>query len=224
MDMKGFHANRDCIFGKNHRFQQIDKEMFRDKQCFSSQVSSCRQTSTECRSHSRMQGGAPGTHVLLSCHTGPAIQHSYLSIHFAFVLKHKPEENRFAHILCTRTHQKSHRSKWFRSPPWSRTLTAFGRCSLQALTIHDWLIICMLRSYFLLPENQRSQKDQGSSRTSTQFRYLFCNSPNRQSVSLCMDTSSDWSISAVQTTRFMVEPVHTGCSVHWSQLFLCQQR
>lgn len=107
--------------------------------------------------------------------------------------------------------------------PWSRTLTAFGRCSLQALTIHDWLIIYMLRSYFLLLENQRSlEKIEGL------LGPLLPSSGVSSATALTgSQSASAWTLpmtgalSALQTTRFVVEPVYTGCSMHWSQLFLC---
>ena len=71
---------------------------------------------------------------------------------------------------------------------------------------------------FLLLENQRSlEKIEGllgpllpSSGVSS-ARALT----SRQSVS-AWTLPMTGVLSALQTTRFMVEPVHTGCSMHWS--------
>lgn len=57
------------------------------------------------------------TWILLLPHQSHLIQHSHLSIYFALVLKIGPRENRPAHTVHTRTHQKSHANKWFGSTP-----------------------------------------------------------------------------------------------------------
>ena len=130
--MKGFHANRDCIFWKKSSPMKFLVDWQRRcletrRSTSSSQVSSCRQTSTECRSTAECRTGAPGPQVPLSCHTEvlPSNTHTCPFILPLFLMRKDLLTYR------VREHIKSHTLESGSAvPPWSRTLTAFGRCSL----------------------------------------------------------------------------------------------